>query len=388
MGAADALTAGAGAADLAAFLDRLAPADPAYADLRAALARYRAVAAGGEWPTLPDGPLLRPGAADARLPALRRRLAATGDLPATVDPAGGVYAPGLAAAVRRFQGRHGLAADGIVGPATRAALNLPAAQRVAILADNLRRLRGHLRRVAPTAVVVNVAAADLRVMVDGVQVLRSRVIVGREDWATPLFQGAITALEFHPAWYVPPRIVRLEMLQQIRRDPDYLARHNLQVIDGWGDTARIIDPATIDWRAGRAGTLRLRQPPGPRNPLGRVKFLFENPHQVYLHDTPRTDLFDQAKRMLSHGCVRVELAAELATVLLAPDPAWPPQAVAAALESGQTRYVRLARPMPLYLISLTAWAEPDGTVHFRPHGGDQVECSGAPEGPLPAKGSG
>ena len=372
-GAGNGLAKGATADDIKGFLNGLAPDDPAYHALRAALNRYLAIAAEGGWETVPPGTLMKPARRDGRVPVLRRRLAAE-DIRAATATTGALYDTELADALRRFQTRHGLDIDGIVGPQTLAALNVPAERRVAILAFNLRRLRTHLSELAPTAAVVNIPGAELWMIEDGTEVLRSRVIVGRRDWPTPLFRSTITELVFNPYWTVPPRIARLEMLPRIRRDPGYLARQGIRVLNGWDEDAVELDPDNIDWLAVRGAVpYILRQDPGPLNPLGRVKFMFANPYHVYLHDTPKQKLFDLAKRTLSHGCIRVEGAALLAMGLLAPDPAWPVEAVASAMASDETVRVRLIQPVPLYLINLTAWADVYGTVHFRPdsYGDDQ-----------------
>ncbi len=309
--------------------------------LRAALARYRAIEAAGGWPTVPDGPNLEAGAEGARVALLRRRLQATGDLDETAA-ATAPFDAALDSSVRRFQARHGLAVDGIVGRRTLAALNRPVGARIATLELNLRRLEREARDWGERYLVVNVAAARYRLVEPGRPTVERPAIVGRPDWETPSLEGLIDRLEFNPTWTVPPRILRLELLPKIERDPDYLARHDMEWVDGL-----------------------LRQAPGPNNPLGRVKFLFDNPYSVYLHDTSSPRLFERAERFLSHGCVRVADALDLARRLLRGDPDWPAERIEAVVASGRTERVRLSRPLPLHIVYDTAWVEENGIVNFR-----------------------
>lgn len=333
------------------------------ARLREALRRYRAIAAAGGWPAVPEGPKLELGVRSPRVALLRQRLQASGDLAAgnaEDDRFDDRFDAGLDAAVRRFQARHGLAVDGVVGPRSLAALGVPVARRVAALELNLRRLAARAGGWGERYLAVNAAAARYRVVEDGAVVLERRAVVGRPDWPTPALEGLIDRLELNPSWTVPPRIARLELLPKIRKDPGYLARHDMRWVDGL-----------------------LRQAPGPDNPLGRVKFLFDNPYSVYLHDTSAPRLFERAERFLSHGCVRVEDALELARLLLRGDPAWPAGRLEAVVGSGETLRVELPRPMPLYIVYLTAWVEPDGTVNFRddPYGRDREAASASAAGP-------
>jgi murein L,D-transpeptidase YcbB/YkuD len=344
----------------------------AVARLQRALADYQAIAAQGGWPTVQFGPLLRVGDVSNRIPALRRRLAATADL-AAGPPNSSEFDAAVDAAVRRFQARHGLETDGIVGPKTLAALNVSATDRVAILAEAVRRARVGLANQPRRAVVVNVPAAELDVVEDGHTVLQSRVIVGRTTWPTPLITGKITALVINPYWVVPPNIARRELLPKQRRDPNYLDAHDIRVFSDWTAQAAELDPHAVDWTNGQARRgLKLRQDPGPKNPLGRVKFLFANPFDVYLHDTPNVDLFERSARTLSHGCIRVEKAMDLARYLLRGDPAWPPDVFEQAVANGENRRIDLRHPITVTLISRIAWVAPDGTVQFRrdPYGRD------------------
>jgi murein L,D-transpeptidase YcbB/YkuD len=347
----------AGGSALTTFLASELPDDPGYWRLRAAAELYARLQP-ADWPAIGEGPPLLPGSEDARVPALRQRLAAEGE-PGLALPLALYDAP-LEAAVRRFQQRHGLAADGAVGPLTRRALNRPPAARLAALRANRERLRRPAAALPSHYLLVNIAAAQLSEVTDGTVVFQSAVIVGRSDWPTPELASAITSIELNPAWHVPPSIVAAELGPHLKRDPGYLARQHIRVFEGDSE----LSSAAVAARASLGG-LRFRQEPGGENPLGPLKFTFSNAYGVYLHGTPAMGLFRRADRALSHGCVRVERALELAQRLLAGDPAWTPEALAAALAGGATRSVRLAAPMPILLIYLTAWVEPDGTVQFR-----------------------
>lgn len=355
----------AAAPSAAAFLDSLVSPLAGYARLQGALRQYQALADGGGWPSLPPGPTLRPGDRDPAIAALRARLARE----AVDGPVGGdgdLFDATLEAAVRRFQARHGLDVDGAVGRRTRAALDTPAAARVAQIVANLERRRWLGEAPGQRQVRVNVAAFTLEA-IDGPDVaLRMRVIVGRPYRASPEFADRIRYLVLNPYWEVPPKLAAQDKLPLIRRDPAYLAREHLRVLRGWGEQARELDPAGIDWQAVRAPVpFRLRQDPGPWNALGQIKFMFPNSHDVYLHDTSARELFAHAERGFSSGCIRVQQPLALADWLLADDPRWPPDTLRAAIDSEQTRTVNLRRPVPVYLLYWTAWVGSDGAVQFR-----------------------
>lgn len=358
----------AAAPSAAAFLEGLVSPLAGYSRLQDALVHYRAIAESGGWPALPDGPTLRPGDRDAAVAALRARLAREAMDGPVAPPGtdGDLYDAPLEAAVRRFQARHGLDVDGAVGRQTRRALDTPAATRAAQIVANLERRRWLGEAPGQRQVRVNVAAYTLEA-IDGPEVaLRTRVIVGQPYRPTPEFADRIRYLVLNPYWEVPPRLAAEDKLPLIRRDPAYLARERLRVLRGWGETARELDPATIDWQRVKTPVpFRLRQDPGPGNALGQIKFMFPNAHDVYLHDTPSRGLFAHAERGFSSGCIRVQQPLALADWLLADDPRWSPEALRAAIESEKTRTVNLRRPVPVYLLYWTVWVDSDGAVHFR-----------------------
>ena len=346
-------------------LARLAPQEDGYAALVEALADYRRIAASGGWPHLPDGPTLRPGDSTAAVPALRERLRLEGHVPA--DVAGGArYDAPLVDAVERFQRRHGLAVDGLVGPRTRAALNVPAAERAVQVAANMERYRWLPPQLHDRAIVVNIPAFRLYAYEDGREALSMRVVVGRElaDRQTPVFADSMSYVQFGPYWNVPRGIAVEEILPKARRDRGWLARNDYEIVRGWGDDAPAVDPWSLSDAALLSDRYRVRQRPGARNALGRVKFMFPNDFAVYLHDTPAQGLFDERQRAYSHGCVRVADPAALARWVLARREAWDAPRIARTLGDGERVRVNLERKIPVYLIYLTAFAQ-DGEVAFR-----------------------
>lgn len=355
-----------GGRDVRAVLHGLLPQQAGYRDLRAALARYRGLAARGGWPPVPAGASLRFGDADSRVAALRLRLHSAGDLD---DAAmhGVDFDETLLGAVLAFQQRHGLDPDGVVGPKTLAALNVTAEARVRQIELNLERWRWMPQDLGRRHVLVNTAAFLLDMVQDDEAVLSMRVVVGRPYRRTPDFSDSITYLVLNPYWEIPPSIAVRDILPQIRKDPGYLKKLGIRVFRGWGAEARALDPAAIDWQGLKAGSFpyRLRQDPGPVNALGRIKFMFPNAHNVYLHDTPARELFLRETRSFSSGCIRLEKPMELAALLLAGTALDTVEALEEALPGRISHTVRLPAPVPVHLVYWTTWAERDGTVQFR-----------------------
>jgi L,D-transpeptidase YcbB len=355
---------------VAAGLASLRPAGDRYGVLRQTLAEYRTIADNGGWGSVPGGPTLDPGMEDARVEALRARLAASGDLPPDVasasDPA--FYDDGLAEAVRAFQRRHGLDPDARVGTGTLQALNVSAADRAEQLVVNLERWRWLPRDMGNRYILVNIAGFSVHVVDDGEEVMRLRAIVGTNYRRTPVFSARMTYLALAPYWNVPPGIAANDQLPRIRQDPGYVAQQSMVLFEN--ATNLRVDPHSVEW-AGMPGAefnrrFRLRQEPGPSNALGNVKFMFPNRHNVYLHDTPAQELFGRAARDFSSGCIRVEQAMELAQFLLQADTTWTGERLRNVVRQGTERSVILPEPVPVHIQYWTGWVEADGTVHFRP----------------------
>jgi murein L,D-transpeptidase YcbB/YkuD len=367
--AAAALRAAPPEADLGVRLEALAPAHGLYARLREALARYRRLGEDGGWPAVPPGPALGPGDETERGAAVRERLRREGDLDAALPSPGRSPDAALTDAVRRFQRRHGLLVDGVVGPRTLAALNVPVADRIAQLRRAMERVRWLPRDLGRHYVLVNTAGFELSVLEDDRTVLGMRIIVGTPDQSTPSFAAALRTLTINPYWNVPRRIVRDRLVPRERRSPGYLAARGF----------RVRDPGTGQWREPDAGSLaggvpQLRQEPGPGNLMGRLSFGFPNPFDVFLHDTPDRGLFEREVRACSEGCVRIEHAMALALHTLRRAPEWTEERIQQEIDALRHQVLPLPEPMPVYVVYLPSWADKDGLVHFRPdhYGREQV----------------
>ncbi len=337
--------------------------DQAVPRLTEAIDRFDAIASAGGWTPLPNGPTLEAGDTGSDIQRLRERLEITADLAAIArDPT--LFDADVTAAVRLFQRRHGLKIDGIVGPETRAALNVPVEDRIAALRLNLDRAR---QAIVPgnTRIEINVPAFELAAVRDGATVLRSRVIVGRARTRTPELQGLISRIVLNPFWTIPRSIIVNEMLPRIRKDPGYLARRSIRVFSHWTPGAPELDPGRVDWGRTEARGFKFRQDPGPQNALGKIKFQFDNVHGVYLHDTPARNLFDRPSRAFSHGCMRLENPLQLADFLLDGDPLWQPTGIVRDIDSGRNQTISLATPVPLHVVYRTAWVDDAARVHFR-----------------------
>jgi murein L,D-transpeptidase YcbB/YkuD len=330
-----------------------------YLALLEALQSYREIEARGGWPEVPSGNVLKPGADDPVISILRQRLAVTGDLTGA-QVQGTIYGAPLEAAVRLFQTRHGLEADGVIGPRTFKALNRPVSARVDQLRLSLERARWLLRGVGDDFVLVNIAGARTYLFKGGKVIWRTRSIVGQPYRKTPVFRDEIRYMELNPTWTVPVSIFRKDKLARIRKDPGYLARGGYSVRDSKG---RPIDPSSVNWSAHNP-SVTLVQRPGPKNALGQVKFMFPNKHAVYLHDTDDRSLFDRSDRNISSGCVRVEDPFRFADLLMAGSSEWSAERRESILASGKTTRIDLPTPLPVLLTYWTAWVE-DGKIQLR-----------------------
>ena len=348
-----------------------APQLALYRGLRDALARYRGLAEDpGLREPLPFTASVRPGDFSVGLRTLRHRLTALGDLTADGPPAAAssLYDGAIVDAVRAFQARHGLRVDGVIGRRTQEALRIPMEHRVRQIQLSLERLRW-LPDLADRFIAVNIPMFHLwgwdAIRPAGVPSIDMTVIVGRAlDTRTPVIIEEMRYVIFRPYWNIPSSIARGEILPALARDPAYLEKHSMEIVLGQTDAARPV-PTTPDAMAQvRSGALRLRQRPGPGNSLGLVKFIFPNDDNVYLHGTPAPQLFSRPRRDLSHGCVRVEQPQALAQWVLADQPEWTGERIAAAMRGNEPRRVDLKRPIQVILFYLTAVVMPeDGALH-------------------------
>jgi len=346
-----------------------------YRALRTTLTQYRSIAREVDSPpmALPAfASVVHPGEAYPGIDALQRRLVALGDLPAGTVAATGstVYPSALVDGVKRFQRRHGLAQDGIIGRSTHAALLIPAATRVRQIELALERLRwlphlGEQRLVAINIPMFRLWAWD-EIPPNGDPLFGMDVIVGRAlRTQTPVFVEQLQEVIFRPYWNVPSSIVRHEILPRFDRDPEYLRREQMEIVLGPGDDARVVAETPENLVRLRSGTLRLRQRPGPQNALGLVKFVFPNTENVYMHGTPAQTLFSRSRRDFSHGCVRVENPIALAEWALKEQPDWSRDRIVSAMNGTRAIHVLLPRPIQVVLFYTTAAVMPDdGTIHF------------------------
>jgi murein L,D-transpeptidase YcbB/YkuD len=344
------------------FADAAIPRVFLYRRIKDALAQYRELAAAGGWPALPTGPTLKSGMTDARVPKLAERLAITGDMDRTSAAAATTaYTGAVIDGVRHFQDRHGLAVDGALGPGTLAALNVPVEIRIEQIRANLERARWVFYDPDSEFLVVNIAGFKIYLVRRGEVVWRSRVQVGKTYRKTPIFTSTMSYVVLNPTWTVPPTILRQDYLPQLRRNSEYLAQRNIDVLDR---TGKPVEQAGIDWSSARSLQYQLVQRPGPTNALGRVKFMFPNEYFVYLHDTPSRDLFDKESRAFSSGCIRVENPLDLADIVLGDK--WPRARIDAAIADGRTQTVILDKPIAVKLLYWTTEVDGTGRVSFFP----------------------
>jgi L,D-transpeptidase YcbB len=353
----------AAAPSASAALEALKPNHFIYAGLKQALARYRTYAVRGGWPAIPAaGPSIKPGASDKRIPLVRQRLVATGDLDSVAPGAGESYDETLQKAVQKFQERHRLAADGVIGRTTVDAMNVTAAERADQVRVNLERARWVLGGMGDSFVLVNLPAFKVYVIRNHKNVWESRTVIGQNARQTPAFRADMRYIVFNPDWTVPPTILAKDVLDDMRQGKNAIARKRLTIYDRQGNT---VDPSTIDWATATPHTFpyTLRQAPGDDNALGRVKFIFPNEHSIFLHDTPHRDLFSQDKRTFSSGCIRVENPLDLAATLLQGQDDWSPEKIKTVVDSGKSQTVFLKTPLPVVIVYWTVSVGATGDLH-------------------------
>jgi len=327
----------------------------------AALAQYEQIVAQGGWPVVPPAERLRVGMKHPSVKPLRERLIAAGDLDTRVG-INDIYDTYVEAAVRRFQARHGLSVDGVVREPTLRSLNVPAEARLNQLRTNIVRLRAFSGALGPRSVMANIPAAWIEAVENGVAVSRHTAVAGKPDRPSPDIQSKIVEINFNPYWTVPVSIVRKDLIPKMQAEPDYLSKYRIRIFDQRNNE---LTPAQINWYSEEAVNYRFKQDPGVLNSLGTMRINFPSAHGVYMHDTPFKNLFGEDDRFHSSGCMRVQNVRDLVYWLLSETPGWSRAEIDQVIKSGERKDARVAKPVPLFWVYITAWATPDNVVQFR-----------------------
>lgn len=338
------------------------PLHPEYAHLKKALANLRRVQAEGGWAKIPTPVSLAVGQHSSVVPLLRKRLAAFMS-DSTLKSEDDVFDQNLADALKSFQEFNELKVTGSLSPETVNYMNVPVADRIRQVIINMERWRWIPQSFEPNYIFVNIPEYKLHVFEKGKEVMNMKVIVGKDLHSTPVFNDKMESVVLAPYWNIPPGILKNEIAPKAASNPNFLSAMDMEVVSKDGT---VVDPSSVDWST--AGTpdfhYTVRRKPGPKNDLGRVKFIFPNSMNIYLHDTPASELFNQSKRQFSHGCVRVEKPIDLAVYLLRDVPGWNRQKILDQIGSNQQRYVGLKQKVPVYLLYFTASADSRGRVRF------------------------
>jgi len=328
-----------------------------------AVQTYDAIVAKGGWPPVPKDMELRLGTHHPSVADLRARLAVSGDLDPNASAVDNdIYDSYLDEAVRRFQARHGLSIDGVVNEATFDAMNVPAATRRDQLKVNIDRLKTLSSNLGPRYVVCNIPAARIEAIEHDVAVSRHTAVVGKPDRPSPDINSNIIEVNFNPYWTVPASIVRKDLIPRMQDQPDYLTQNHIRILDS---AHRELQPSQINWYSEDATNYTFKQDPGSQNSLGSIRINFPSAYGVYMHDTPLKNLFGDDFRFHSSGCVRVQNVRQLVAWLLDETKGWSPADIERIIKSGEQKTARLAKPVPLHWVYVTAWSASDGVVQFR-----------------------
>jgi L,D-transpeptidase YcbB len=341
-----------------------------------AIQQYQDLVSRGGWAPVPAGAPLKLGVKLKAVQALRERLVLSGDLDQVAGD-GPVFDSFVQAAVKRFQIRHGVSPSGIVNEETLAELNVPAEARLQQLETNIVRLRAFSGNLGDRFVMVNIPAAAVETVENGVVYSHHVAGVGKIDRQSPIMQAKATEINFNPFWTVPPSLIRKDLIPKMQADPDYLTEEKIRVFNKEGQE---VAPSSINWNSLEATNYKYRQDTGADiNSLGFVRINIPNPYGVYMHDTPSKGIFGDDFRFVSSGCVRVQDVRDYVAWLLKDTPGWSREQIDQVINSGQRLDVKLAQPVNVYWIYITAWATPDGVVQFRP---DVYQRDGAGPGPI------
>ena len=349
------------------LLNELPPQHSGYRLLKKALQHYRDLEQQGGWQRFNKGPTLQSGMQHRQVKQLRQRLKITGDLAEESLQNMDIFDFGLTEAVKRFQLRHGLTVDGKMGPQTRRALNISVSARIRQILINMERWRWMPRKLGKRYLMVNMTGFELYIVENGSSVLTMPVIIGKSYRSTPSFSGLVSHMEYNPYWTVPTNLALQDIIPRQMKDPSYFAKKSIKLFRGWGKNAREIDPLTVNWKQLDKDHFPywLRQDPGPKNALGRVKFLFSNPYTIYLHGTPDRHLFDRVVRTFSSGCIRVKDPVRLAAYLLNNGTLQMEEEILASIHLATNQSVHLPIAVPIYLVYWTTWVDQEGRLNFR-----------------------
>ena len=317
-----------------------------YKNIKGYLAKYMDVAKKGGWPVVQTtAKSIKPGSASPAILTIKKRLLLSGDYKGqdTTD----IYDPSLEEAVRSFQERHGYTPDGIIAASTIKEMNISVEETIQKLLINLDRMRWMPSKPSGNLIVVNIPEFVMHVTEGSKKVFDMNVVVGKEGNGTVMFTDELNQIVFSPYWNVPESIVREEIVPSMNKNPNYLAAHNMEIVSQQGDLPVV------------------RQLPGGKNALGKVKFLFPNSFNIYFHDTPSKSLFKQDKRAYSHGCIRLAEPEKMANYLLANNPEWTPEKINEAMNAGEEKFVTLKNPIPVFITYYTAWVDEQGRLNFR-----------------------
>jgi murein L,D-transpeptidase YcbB/YkuD len=330
-------------------------------NMQQAIAQYQSIVSNGGWPAVNPQVKLRLGVTDPSVQALRQRLMISGDLAqeAGMSNSFDSYVDG---AVKRFQARHGLPEDGVLGEFTVKALNVSADVRLNQLNTNLIRLQSMSGDLGPRYLMVNIPAAYVEAVENDSVALRNTAVVGRIDRPTHTINSKIYEVILNPYWTAPRSIVEKDIVPLMQKDPTYLTRNNIRLIDGQGNE---VSPESVDWHAPKAPNLMFRQDPGKINAMSSTKINFHNPNNEYMHDTPQQGLFNKLMRFESSGCMRVQNVRDLVTWLLRDTPGWSRQEIERVISTRQNNPIKLAQEVPVYIVYITAWSAKDQVVQFR-----------------------
>jgi murein L,D-transpeptidase YcbB/YkuD len=339
----------------------------AYLMLQKALFMYKEIAVHGGWSSVSKGASLKKGDLSARVAELKKRLLITGDLISEGTKDENTFDEELHDSVIRFQRRHGLNEDGAVGPETIKNLNIPVEKRIHQIELNMERLKLTPKDMGQRYIAVNIAAFELEVVENENSVINMKVIVGKPYLHSPLFSAKMTHLVFNPSWYVPNSIAIKEILPKVKKESDYLVKEGIKVFEKEKGYREALNASAINWADVNADNFKYRfvQVPGILNPLGKIKFVFPNKYNVYLHDTPAKVLFERSSRAFSHGCIRIEKPVELAEYLLRDDSAWTHEKILAMIDMGKEVKIKIPSPVNVHVLYLTAWVDKDNILQFR-----------------------